>query len=59
MSIETLKERVRHQRDELPAMYGDIDFDQVPERLALEPGAETDLPAHVKVTAKSCSPTPS
>jgi hypothetical protein len=50
MSIETLKERVRHQRDELPAMYGDIDFDLVPERLALEPGAETDLPAHVKVT---------
>ena len=38
------------QRDELPAMYGDIDFDLVPERLALEPGAETDLPAHVKVT---------
>ena len=31
-------------------MYGDIDFDLVPERLALEPGAETDLPAHVKVT---------
>jgi len=31
-------------------MYGGIDFDAVPERLALEPGAETDLPPQVKVT---------
>ena len=49
MSVETLKERVRRQRDELPAMYGDIDFDLVPERLALDPGDESDYPAHVKV----------
>ena len=50
MSLETLAERVRRQKDELPVMYGDIDFDAIPERLALEPGAETDLPSFVKVT---------
>lgn len=50
MTNATLAARVRLQRDELPAMYGDIDFDLVPERLALEPEAETDLPPHVKVT---------
>lgn len=50
MSIETLRERVRHQRDELPVVYGDIDFDAVPERLALGPDDETDLPTFVKVT---------
>lgn len=50
MSIETLRERVRRQATELPVMYGGIDFDAVPERLALEPDAETDLPPQVKVT---------
>lgn len=50
MGIETLRARVRHQRDELPALYGDIDFDLVPERLALEPDDVTDLPASSKVT---------
>ena len=50
MSIETLRERVRHQRDELPGMYGDIDFDAVPERLALGPDDETDLPPGMKVS---------
>lgn len=50
MSIETLKKRVLHQRDELPGLYGDIDFSAVPERLALEPDATTDLPPFVKVT---------
>ena len=50
MAIETLRDRVRHQRDELPGMYGDIDFDLVPERLALEPDAETDLPPGVRVS---------
>lgn len=50
MSVETLRERVRRQRDELPGMYGDIDFDHVPYRLALGPDDETDLPEHVKVS---------
>lgn len=50
MSVESLRERVRHQRDELPGMYGDIDFDQVPERLALEPDDESDLPDFVKIS---------
>ncbi|NLV56459.1 MAG: DUF2236 domain-containing protein [Acidimicrobiales bacterium] len=50
MSIETLRERVRHQRDELPVVYGDIDFDLVPERLALGPDDETDLPPSIKIT---------
>lgn len=50
MSIDTLRAQVRRQRDELPGMYGAIDFDAVPERLALEADAETDLPPQVKVT---------
>ncbi len=50
MSVETLRARVRRQGDELPAMYGQIDFDKIPERLALEPDAATDLPPQVKVT---------
>ena len=50
MSNSTLAALVRLQRDELPEMYGNIDFDLVPERLALEPDAETDLPPFVKVT---------
>lgn len=50
MSIDTLKARVRRQRDELPIMYGAIDFDAIPERLALEPDAQTDLPPQVKTT---------
>lgn len=50
MAVEDLKERVHRQRDELPSMYGDIDFDATPERLALEADAETDFPPHVKVS---------
>lgn len=49
MAVETLKERVRRQRDELPGMYGDIDFDVVPERLALGLDDVSDYPPHVKV----------
>lgn len=49
MSVETLKERVRRQRDELPVMYGGIDFDLVPERLALGVDDVSDYPAHVKL----------
>jgi hypothetical protein len=50
MSAEKLRERVRLQRDELPGMYGDIDFDLVPERLALGPDDETDFPPSVKMS---------
>jgi hypothetical protein len=50
MSIATLQARVRHQRDELPVLYGDVDFDLVPERLALGRDDESDLPDHVKVS---------
>ncbi len=50
MSIATLRDRVRHQRDELPGLYGDIDFDLVPERLALGLDDVSDLPSHVKVS---------
>jgi hypothetical protein len=34
-----LKRRVRSQRTELPGLYGDVDFDLVPERLVLDPEA--------------------
>ena len=50
MSIDTLKERVRRQREELPALYGDIDFTLVPERLALGPDDESDLPPGGRIT---------
>jgi hypothetical protein len=50
MSIATLQERVRRQHDELPGLYGDIDFDLVPERLALGPDDVSDLPEFVKVS---------
>lgn len=50
MSIATLRARVRHQRDELPVLYGDVDFDLVPERLALGLDDPSDLPEHVKVS---------
>lgn len=50
MSVATLQERVRRQRDELPVMYGGIDFDARPERLALELADESDLPTFVKIT---------
>ena len=50
MSADTLRERVRLQRDELPGMYGDIDFELVPERLALGPDDETDLPPGMKLS---------
>lgn len=44
MTVETLRARVRHQRDELPGIYGDVDFDAVPHRLALSPEDTSDLP---------------
>lgn len=50
MPVDALRDRVRRQRDDLPALYGDIDFDQVPERLALGPDDVSDLPGFVKVT---------
>ena len=50
MSIATLRDRVRLQRDELPGLYGDVDFDLVPERLALGIDDVSDLPSHVKVS---------
>lgn len=50
MSIATLQARVRHQQDELPVLYGDVDFDLVPERLALGADDESDLPSHVKMS---------
>jgi hypothetical protein len=50
MTLATLQDRVRLQRDELPVLYGDVDFDLVPERLALGPDDESDLPGHVKVS---------
>lgn len=31
-------------------LYGDIDFNRIPERLALGPDDETDLPPYVKIT---------
>jgi hypothetical protein len=49
MPIATLRDRVRHQRDELPGLYGGIDFDLVPERLALQLDDESDLPSYVDV----------
>jgi ER-bound oxygenase mpaB/B'/Rubber oxygenase, catalytic domain len=42
-----LAQRVRSQRDVLPEVYGDFDFDRRPDRLATEPDADSALPAWV------------
>lgn len=42
-----LAERVRSQRELQPDLYGDFDFDQQPDRLAIEPDADSALPAWV------------
>jgi len=42
-----LAQRVRSQRDALPQVYGDFDFDRRPDRLATEPDADSALPAWV------------
>lgn len=42
-SLDALRARVRAQKTEIPAMYGAIDFDRVPERFAAEPFARTML----------------
>lgn len=42
-----LAQRVRSQRDLLPDLYGDFDFDRQPDRLATEPDVDSALPAWV------------
>ena len=42
-----LAERVRSQRDLQPDLYGNFDFDRQPERLATQPGIDSDLPEWV------------
>jgi hypothetical protein len=42
-----LAQRVRSQRELQPHLYGDIDFDRKPYRLATEPDAESGLPGWV------------
>lgn len=42
-----LARRVRSQRDLQPALYGEFDFDQRPDRLATEPGVDSALPTWV------------
>ena len=50
MSIETLQARVRRQSTDLPELYGDIDFDMIPERLALSVDDESDLPSSARIS---------
>lgn len=42
-----LARRVRSQRDLLPDLYGDFDFDRRPDRLATEPDADSALPTWI------------
>lgn len=42
-----LAERVRSQRELLPNLYGDFDFDRQPDRLATEPDVDSALPAWI------------
>ncbi|ORV10974.1 oxygenase MpaB family protein [Mycobacterium celatum] len=42
-----LAERVRSQRELLPDLYGDFDFDRQPDRLAVEPDVDSALPRWV------------
>jgi hypothetical protein len=42
-SIAELTQEVSRQASEIPAMYGRVDFSQMPERFTTEPGARTQL----------------
>jgi hypothetical protein len=42
--LTELKAQVRAQKTAIPAMYGRIDFDQIPERFTADPNVQTILP---------------
>jgi hypothetical protein len=42
-SIAELAKNVSAQAEQIPSMYGRVDFSIAPERFAVEPGAQTDL----------------
>lgn len=44
MSLEELRAKVYAQKEKIPAIYGDIDFDKIPERFTDEPNAKSMLP---------------
>ncbi|HEY4459414.1 MAG TPA: hypothetical protein VGN81_34195 [Pseudonocardiaceae bacterium] len=43
--INNVKDRVHSQRETLPALYGDVDFSTVPERLTVNVDDKSALPA--------------
>lgn len=49
-SIDTIAAKVRSQRDVLPALYANVDFDAPPERFANQPGDETELKLGASMT---------
>ena len=41
--IAELTKKVAAQAEQIPSMYGHVDFSITPERFTVEPGAQTDL----------------
>lgn len=46
MPLEELKAKVRAQKELIPSLYGDVDFDMIPERFANKLSDETILPEY-------------
>lgn len=42
-TLERLRARVRSQKERVPALYGNVDFDMIPERFADQPGDSSSL----------------
>lgn len=47
VSLQALKQQVEAQKTAVPALYGNIDFSQTPERFCTEPDIKTMLPGRV------------
>ncbi|HET8706550.1 MAG TPA: hypothetical protein VFM46_09640, partial [Pseudomonadales bacterium] len=47
MPLEALKAKVRSQKELIPSLYGDVDFDIVPERFAGKLEDSSSLPSHM------------
>jgi hypothetical protein len=44
VSLEALRDKVYAQKERIPSLYGDVDFDCTPERFTADPGVKSMLP---------------
>lgn len=47
MTLEELRAKVYAQKEKVPAIYGNIDFDKIPERFTDDPDAKSMLPKEI------------